>query len=129
MLSVRGFFTVIPYLCDAKNAAQWSDVIAYGFDSELAGNEVFARKKDEKDPDDRMEIVFAFQGDAGAKEQCKRIARICVLTHYKTAHKEKHWDKRLQYTIEEALAHEDEYPRIKAAMTVQGAARSYWNIR
>lgn len=126
-MTVRDFSVVIPYLCDAKYAAQWSDIIGHVYDEEIAGNAAYARKRDEKNPDDRFAFIFAFEGDEGAKAQCWRIVRIFVLTHYKREHKEKHWDKRLQHTIEEALAHENEYPRIKAAMTVQAAARSFWN--
>ena len=118
----------IPKLCGAKNADRWAWIIEEVYLAELAGNTPFDKnEEDEKDFANRLEVAFAFKAsDEGAKEQCKRIAKIIPLSHYIKDHGKHDSKATLDNLVMEAGAASASYPEINSVMTVDQAATSFW---
>lgn len=129
MGNVLGFFTKMPMLCGAKNADRWADLIEYQYRKEIEGNSVFSRNAaDKANHDNRIETAFAWEAnDNGAKEHCKRLAKIIMLSHYMDEHGEKDLEPIIdaEYTI--AKANESAYPQVAAVMSADEALASYWD--
>ena len=128
MGNVLDFFTKMPELCGAKNAERWADLIEYQYRKELAGESVFARNAaDRANHDNRMETAFGFTAaDEGAKEQCKRLARIIMLSHYLDEHGEKELEPIIESEYLAAKAAENSYPQIASVMSADVALTEYW---
>lgn len=127
-MSVRDFFVQIPGLCGAKNADRWAELIGMVYDAELAGGTEFDRSEaDKANPDNRLEIPFAFvAADEGAKEQCRRLCRIIMYSHYLDEHGEKEYAPLIDSEYYAAKAAEKSYPEIAEVMTADEAVTEYW---
>jgi uncharacterized protein YfeS len=128
-MNVREFVVQIPFLCDAKNAERHAKKNELIFDFELKDEKSpFARTEyDKKEPYNRMEVLFGFQGDPGKISQCKRLFRIMELSHYKAKHEED-VSKELNPLIDEAILYESDYLEISSALSVDSAIdMSMWN--
>lgn len=130
MNNVLDFFTKMPALCGAQNAERWADIIEYQYRKELAGGSVFDRNHaDRANHDNRMETAFGFTAaDEGAKEQCKRLARIIMLTHYLDEHGEKELAPVIESEYLAAKAAESAYPQIASVMSADEAVASFWEL-
>ena len=129
-MTIKEFCVQIPFLCDAKNAERHSRKNFLVFEDELkADGGAFKRTEDdEKDPFNRMEIMFGFHGDQGKIDQCKRLLRIAELSHYSTEHNLPK-TVELDELVNEAVMFESDYPEIAKALTVDQALKTTaWNI-
>ena len=128
MANTLDFFMAMPKLCGAKNADRWAWIIEEVYLAELAGNTPFDKnEEDEKDFANRLEVAFAFKAsDEGAKEQCKRLAKIILLSHYIADHGKHEYQTTLDNLVMEASAASASYPEINSVMTVDQAAISIW---
>ena len=128
MAKTLDFFMAMPKLCGAKNVDRWSWIIEVVYLAELAGNTPLDKNdEDEKDFANRLEVAFAFKAsDEGAKEQCKRIAKIILLSHYIKDHGKHEYQTTLDNLVMEASAASASYPEINKVMTVDQAATSFW---
>ena len=129
MGKVLEFFVAMPKLCGARNADRWADIIAYQYNREIEGGSVFDRNEDDaKNPENRMETAFAFSAkDDGAKEQCKRLARIIMYSHYLNEHGEAKYQKMIDNEYTMAKAAESAYPEIASVMSADEAVASWWD--
>ena len=128
MAKTLDFFMAMPKLCGAKNADRQAWIIEEVYLAELAGNTPFDKnEEDEKDFTNRLEVAFAFKAsDEGAKEQCKRLAKIILLSHYISDHGKHEYQTTLDNLVMEAGAASASYPEINSVMTVDQAATSFW---
>lgn len=125
----KDFLFAIPALCGAKNPSRYSRVIQLVFDDEIKNaDSPFKRNaEDVNDPENRMAVLFGFDGDEGAIDQCKRLVRIMELSHYKKHHGENVVDE-LEKLITASVENESDYPQIKEALTVDEAVSAEtWN--
>lgn len=126
-MNARDFFVAMPELCGARNAARWADIIGYVYDKELAGDSVYARNlTDEANPDNRLEVAFGWQGDEGAKEQCRRLCRIILYKHYLDEHGEAKYQAKIDAEYKMAEAAEGMYPEIADELTAYEALAIRW---
>ena len=127
-MSVLEFFKAIPSLCGAKNPERWAWIIENVYTAELAGGTPFDKNTNDLfDIDNRLEIPFAFKAsDEGVKEQCKRLAKIIMLSHYVKEHGEKQHQSTLDNLVAEASAASVSYPQVESVMSVDNAANSLW---
>lgn len=128
-MSVEDFFVKIPELCGAKNPERWAWIIENVYTAELAGGTPFDRNTNDLfDIDNRLEIPFAFKAaDDGAKEQCKRLVKIIMLSHYVKEHGEKQHQSTLDNLVAEASAASVSYPQVESVMSVEAAQSSMWD--
>lgn len=124
------FFMAMPKLCGAKNADRWSWIIENVYLAELAGGTPFDENdEDKQDFTNRLEVAFAFNaGDDGAKEQCKRLAKIIYLNHKIKEHGNSDLKPTYDSLVREATAAEVSYPEIASVMSAKEAASAGWNI-
>lgn len=127
-MRARDFFVAMPKLCGARNAARWSDVIGFIYDSEMAGGTPFDRSaEDIADPDNRFEVAFAWEADdENAKDQCKRLARMLMWSHYCDEHGERQYAPMVDQEYHEAKTVEYLFPDIMALMTADEAVLGHW---
>jgi hypothetical protein len=123
------FFKSMPKLCGAKNADRWAWVIENMYLAELAGGTPFDENdEDKKDFVNRMEVSFAFNAnDDGAKEQCKRLAKIIYLNHKIKEHGNTDLKATSDSLVKEATAAEVSYPEIASVMSASEAVESVWD--
>jgi hypothetical protein len=128
-MRVRDFFVKIPELCGGKNADRWASIIGYVYDLELMDDSAFDRNAEDKaDPDNRFEVVFAFNGGNPDKvEQCKRLVRILMFNHYLEDHNEPEYREAIEANYKVALAAQELYPDIADVMSVEDAMLEGWN--
>jgi len=130
-MQFKDFLYAIPSLCGAKNAERVGRKNVLVFDYEL-GNDSSEFKRselDEKDPGNRLSIMFDFSGDEKKIEHCKKIVRIAELSHYKAEHEITIGElEELDSLVVSAVDSEQDNQEIASVFSVdQAVAMSGWN--
>jgi hypothetical protein len=128
-MAVLDFFVAMPKLCGAKDGERAAWIIKTVYKAELDGGTPFDRNEyDESSPDNRLYWAFAWEGgDEKAKEQCKRLARIILYSHYLDYHGEKYYAPLIEEQYNLAKADEANFPEIAAVMSANDARSGTWN--
>lgn len=125
------FINAIPVVSGAYDPERVAAVMEFIFTNELyVENSVFAlNDRDREDPWNRLALAFAFPAkDEGRKDQCRRLAFIAMITHYRLKHHDCTYDKELEEVVKQAKAMEPSYPDIAKYLTVEEAGTdSYWD--
>lgn len=130
MNKAKDFIFNFPAACGAKNPSRESRLAELVFNDELNNpDSPFKRNAlDVENSDNRLDVLFRFEGGEGAKMQCKRLVRIMELNHYKKHHADNTVNAELDRLIVDAVAEESDYPQVKAMLTVDEAvAADTWN--
>jgi hypothetical protein len=128
-MKTKEFFLRIPYLCDAKNPDRWARLIELQYEDELRNDKsVFSRNMDDiKNPSNRLETAFAFDGNVRRMEHCKKLVELIMLNHYRKEHGETEWDNRINTLINEITPMESQNIDITNTMSIDQALLAWWD--
>lgn len=132
-MNARDFFVKIPELCKAKNADRWAWIIGAVYDAELKGGTPFDKNEHDKlNPLNRNEVAFAFDcDDEVAKDQCRHLSNIIMLSHYVKEHKATEYAELLNSEVAIAKDAESDTTNsslasVASVMTVEQAMSGGW---
>jgi len=124
---VRDFCIGLPSVCGSENSGPWEygNMLMFDGERKRSGGPLARSTKDLEEPFRRFQPAFgftAFKHDKKAAAYAMGVMELLGLSHYRFAHKEPQWDKRIKELQIKLLPQEAEFPQVAALMTVEEAS-------
>jgi hypothetical protein len=125
-MSVKDLMVQAPKLCGAFHAEKHAKVAELVWHHEKEKNG-FPRT-DGEDAYDRIAFLFDWDcDDFNKRDYCISLALLNVLAHYGKEHGDKESAERAEQLAKDLAVDEINYPDVASALTVEAAARGWWD--